>query len=117
MSRRPSSGRSPCGWAVAHWATSAPRRKGILCKKSTEEECRHAIAHHLKSSPHHELREDDAETMAFAEELETWTEKLWKYEEEAKDEGQGWYENRKKRCTSWRNSSNHSGHSGTKGTA
>ena len=93
------------------------KKKGILCKKSTEEECRHAIAHHLKTSPYHELGEDDAETMAFAEELETWTEKLWKYEEEAKDEGQGWYENRKKWSTSWHDSSKHSGHSGTKGTA
>ena len=50
------------------------KKHGILTKKATEEEVRKAIHHHLRTSPYHEMTDEDANGLVELSEVETWTE-------------------------------------------
>ena len=75
------------------------KKHGILTKKATEEEVRKAIHHHLRTSPYHEMAEEDAKGLVELSEIETWTEEAWRWQQGQTEEGDGWYQNRKKQKT------------------
>ena len=75
------------------------KKHGILTKKATEEEVRKAIHHHLRTSPYHEMGEEDAKGLVELSEIETWTEEAWGWQQGQTEEGDGWYQNRKKQKT------------------
>jgi hypothetical protein len=72
------------------------KKGGILGKKLDELEARQVIVTHLTASPYHEMPEQEAEIMALAADVESWEETAEVQAEAVKEEGEGWYNSRKR---------------------
>lgn len=84
------------------WACKCPlgdqcsKKTSWLARKISLEEAKAAAAWHVQHSPYHLLSEEEARTLAEAAELESWEEDAWRWEETQADEGEAWYQRRKK---------------------
>ena len=73
------------------------KKGGILAKKSSAEEARAALSWHLRSSPYHELSEEEASSMAETAEVEEWPEPQQNMPQQ-QDEAP-WHQSRKRQRT------------------
>ena len=72
------------------------KKGGVLAKKSSDEDARAAVAWHLQASPYHELSKEEAANQGAVAEVEVTEEEKAAVEEQEKDEGQEWPDNRKR---------------------
>ena len=75
------------------------KKGSLIARKVSEDECKNAIKHHLKTSAYHELSDDTAQILIDELEVETWEDDddNWKWKED--EDHPSWYDNRKKRKT------------------
>jgi hypothetical protein len=72
------------------------KRQGVLGKRLSEEAARAVIVSHLTGSPYHEMPEAEAVTIAENAIVESWPEAHEDVEITKADEGDGWYQKRKR---------------------
>lgn len=75
---------------------SCSKKGGILGKKLDEAEARKVVKTHLMQSPYHNLQEDAAIEMANNLIVESWEEAAEVVEAAKADEGDGWFNSRKR---------------------
>ena len=83
-------------WARCPLGEQCSRKGGVLCKKSTEAEARASVAWHLQASPYHSLGKEEAEDLAKVCSIDPHEEEKKTAEEEQQEDGQGWYQARKR---------------------
>jgi hypothetical protein len=76
------------------------KKHGILGKRLSEHEARQVIVNHLKASPYHELDQEVADAAAEAAIVESWEETSEVADATKAEEGDGWFNNRKRGRTS-----------------
>jgi hypothetical protein len=72
------------------------KRQGILGKRLSEVDARQVIVNHLMNSPYHMLDQEAADTAAENAIVESWDENKEVADESKADEGDGWFNNRKR---------------------
>jgi hypothetical protein len=72
------------------------KRQGVLGKRLSESEARSCIVNHLTGSPYHDMAEAEAIGIAESSIVESWQEAHEDVEVAKTDEGDGWYQNRKR---------------------
>jgi hypothetical protein len=72
------------------------KKGSLIAKKLSEEEARQCIVNHLTGSPYHKMPEQEAAVLAQAATVESWPEAKHVQQADDEDEGQEWYNSRKR---------------------